>query len=247
MTLPNYVHLKGTVQAFGGGGDALEDIAPGVDGQALIADSTQIGGVRWGAGGTGNVTGPLASIVGNVPSFGNAFGDLLTDSGVAAATIAMGPGASVPHTLAAFSGADGLTLEDTAILTANVVQGPAAATDNAIARFDLATGKLLQDSAVTVADTVGTMTWPAGGGPVLTAGATGSERKGSFVFDGSGTHAKILTTAALTDSVIVFTVITLGTVAAAQAILCTIDTGVGFTPVSADGTDSSVVNWAIVA
>ncbi len=70
--------------------------------------------------------------------------------------------------------------------------------------------------------------------------------KGSFTFDGSGTHTKILTTACVTGSIVVYTYITLGTVTKAQAVLTTIDTGVGFTPVSADATDSSVVNWAIV-
>ena len=247
MSLPNYLHEKGSIQASPGGGGAFTDLLPGIDNQALIADSTQPLGVRWGAGGTGDVVGPGGSVPGNLASFATAFGDTLADSGVAAATVAMGPGASTAHTLAAFAGVDGLTLEDTAILTANVVQGPGASTDNAVARFDLATGKLLQNSVVTMADTTGLMTFPAGGGNVLTAGVTGSERKGTFTFDGSGTHAKILTTAAVTGCVLVYTVVTLGTVTAAQAILTTIDTGVGFTPVSADATDASVCNWAIVA
>lgn len=126
------------------------------------------------------------------------------------------------------------------------VVGPASSTDNALARYDSTTGKLLQNSPVTCADTTGTMTWPAGGGPVLTAGGTGSERKGTITLS-SGTHAKVLTTAAVTGCVIVYTTVTLGTVTVASSFLTTIDTGVGFTPVASQNTDASVVNWAIVA
>lgn len=126
-----------------------------------------------------------------------------------------------------------------------IAQGPASSTDLALAKYTGTAGEI-QDSGTTLsADDV--MTFPAGGGNVLTAGAGAAERKGSFTFDGSGTHTKILTTAALADSVLVYTVVTLGTVTAAQAILTTIDPGVGFTPVSAANNDSSVVNWAIVA
>lgn len=70
--------------------------------------------------------------------------------------------------------------------------------------------------------------------------------KGSFTL-ASGTHAKILTTAAVTGAVIVYTVASLGTVTAASSFLTTIDNGVGFTPVASDNTDTSVVNWAILA
>lgn len=129
--------------------------------------------------------------------------------------------------------------------SASAVLGPASATDNAIVRFDDTTGKLVQNSAVTVADTTGTMTFAAGGGIVLSATANAAVRKGSFTLVG-GTTAKILTTSAVTGSVIVYTVVTLGTVTVASSFLSTIDTGVGFTPVASQATDTSVVNWAIV-
>lgn len=125
------------------------------------------------------------------------------------------------------------------------VVGPGVAVDNTIPRYNGTTGKLIQASNVAISD-ADVQTFPAGAGVTLTAGATASERKGTFTFS-SGTHAKILTTAAVTGCVIVYTIVTLGTVTEAQAILTTIDTGVGFTPVSADNTDASVVNWAIVA
>ena len=125
------------------------------------------------------------------------------------------------------------------------VVGPGVAVDNTIPRYNGTTGKLIQASNVAISD-ADVQTFPAGAGVVLTAGATGSERKGSFTLS-SGTHAKILTTAAVTGCVIVYTIVSLGTVTTPKAILTTIDTGVGFTPVSSDNTDTSVVNWAIVA
>jgi hypothetical protein len=152
----------------------------------------------------------------------------------------VGPASSVTHRLAAFNGTTGKLLEDSGILTANVVQGPASVTDNTLARYDSTTGKLLQGSLTVLSD-ADVLTFPANGGVVLTAGT----RKGTFTF-ASGTHAKILTAAAVTGSIIVYTISALGTVTVAQAILTTIDTGVGFTPVSADATDTSTVSWAIV-
>lgn len=123
--------------------------------------------------------------------------------------------------------------------------GPSSSTDNRLTRMDGTAGAVQQATATTLSDT-DVMTFPSGGGVVLTAGAGAAERKGSFTFNGSGTHTKILTTAAVTGCVIVYSVVSLGTVTTAQAILTTIDNGVGFTPTSAANNDSSVVNWAIV-
>lgn len=69
--------------------------------------------------------------------------------------------------------------------------------------------------------------------------------KGSITLT-AGTHAKILTTAAVTGAVIVYTVTALGTVTVASAFLTTIDNGVGFTPVASQVTDTSTVTWAII-
>lgn len=247
MSMPNFIHAKGSILAAPGGGGAYTDLPPGAPNEVLVADPNSDLGLNWGAGGVGTMNGPVSSIAGNLPSFANTDGDLLDDSGISAATVAIGPGTSVANRIAAFLNTDGLTLKDSGVLYTNVVQGPASSTDNSIARFDSTTGKLIQNSAATMADTTGAITFPSGGGTILTAGAGSAERKGTFTFDGSGTHTKILTTAAVTGCVISYSIVTLGTVTAAQAILSTIDTGVGFTPVSADATDSSVVNWAIVA
>jgi hypothetical protein len=154
----------------------------------------------------------------------------------------VGPGSSTAHHLAAFADTSGALLEDSGIATSLVALGVASSVDDRLARFNGTSGVQLDQAAGTTLSDTDVMTFPANGGTVYTAGS----RKGSFTLS-SGTHTKILTAAAVTGSVIVFTIVTLGTVTAPQAMLCTIDTGVGFTPVSADATDTSVVNWAIVA
>ena len=157
----------------------------------------------------------------------------------------VGPVSSTAHNLAAFADTSGELLEDSGILTANVVQGPASTVDNTVPRYDGTTGKLLQSSPVTMADTTGTMTWPAGGGPVLTAGG-GAARKGTFTLT-AGASGDISTTSVLTGSVIAVTITALGTVTAPQATYCTITNGSKFVITSADATDTSSGTWAIVA
>ena len=123
------------------------------------------------------------------------------------------------------------------------VVGPASSTDNALARFDSTTGELIQNSGVTLDDD-DVMLYPAEAGPVLTSGGT-NPRKGQVTLVG-GT-ATVATTAALADSVICLTIVTLGTVTDPMPMLVTIDPGVDFDITSEDATDTSVINWAIVA
>jgi hypothetical protein len=78
----------------------------------------------------------------------------------------------------------------------------------------------------------------------VTSGAAAT--KGSFTL-ASGTHAQIATTAVNANSSINYTVTALGTVTVASSFLSTIQSGVGFTPVASQNTDTSTVNWAIVA
>lgn len=244
--MTNYVYEKGTIFVAPGGGEAPTPLAPGADNQALFADSTSETGVAWGNGSAmGDVVGPVSSVASNVATFADTSGNLLEDSGVSIDDVAIGPGTSTAHRLAAFASTDGITLEDSGVLTANVVQGPASTVDNTIPRYNSTTGKLLQSSGVTLNDS-DVQSFPAGGGVTLTAGAGAAERKGSITLS-SGTHAKILTTAAITGCVIVYTTVTLGTVTVASSFLTTIDNGVGFTPVASQNTDTSVVNWAIIA
>lgn len=137
-----------------------------------------------------------------------------------------------------------LTYTDSVPTRNTLAVGPGSSIANGLVSWSSTTGYKLLSNTPTIS--AGVITFPSGGGVKLTAGVGAAERKGTFTFDGSGTHTKILTTAAITGCVIVYTIVTLGTVTAAQAILTTIDTGVGFTPVSAANNDSSVVNWAIV-
>lgn len=242
MTSNNYLYDKGTIFVARGGGSAPEPLPPGAANQALFADPSSDTGVAWGAGSAmGNVVGPVSSTAHNLAAFADTSGELLEDSGIATAAVALGPMSSTAHHLAGFASTDGVTLEDSGVNPALVALGVAGpVVDNTVPRFDGTGGKQLQSSNTTLSDT-DVMTFPANGGPVLTAGT----RKGTFTFS-SGTHAKILTAAAVTGSIIVYTISALGTVTAPQAILTTIDTGVGFTPVSADATDTSVVSWAIL-
>lgn len=238
----NYVYEKGTLFVARGGGSAPEPLMPGAANQALFANPASDLGVEWGSGSAmGNVVGPVSSTAHNLAAFADTSGELLEDSGIATDVVAIGPGSSTAHHLAAFSSTDGVTLEDSGVATALVALGVAGpVTTNAVATFNGTGGKQLQASTIT--ESGGVQTYPTNGGAVYTAGST----KGTFTFS-SGTHAKILTAAAVTGSLVVYTISALGTVTAPQAILTTIDTGVGFTPVSADATDTSTCSWAIVA
>lgn len=103
---------------------------------------------------------------------------------------------------------------------------------------------MIQNSVVTVADTTGVMTFPSGGGNVLTAGAGAAERKGSVALVG-GTK-NVPTTAAVTGAVICLTIVSLGTVTDPMPMYVTINNGVSFDITSEDATDTSTINWAIV-
>lgn len=78
----------------------------------------------------------------------------------------------------------------------------------------------------------------------VTSGAAAT--KGQFTLS-AGTHTQIATTAITASSVIAFTTVSLGTVTIAQAMNAVLASGVGFTPSSASASDTSIVNWAIVA
>jgi len=243
MTDSNYVYEKGTIFVAPGGGGAPTPLLPGAANQALFANPAADLGIEWGDGSAmGDVVGPVSSTAHNLAAFADTSGTLLEDSGILTANVVQGPASVTADRLASYNGTTGKLLKDSGVLTANVVQGPASVTDNTLARYDSTTGKLLQGSLTALSD-ADVMTFPANGGVVLTAGT----RKGSFTLNGSGTHAKVLTAAAITGCVIAYTIVDLNGDAAPVGILFTIDTGVGFTPVSADATSAAIVNWAIVA
>jgi hypothetical protein len=124
------------------------------------------------------------------------------------------------------------------------VTGPGSSTANAIVRFNGTTGKVIENSPVTMADTTGTMTFPAGGGVVMTASGAAA-RKGSVTLT-AGASGDIATTSVAANSAISLTITALGTVSAPQALYVTITAGTKFTITSADNTDTSVITWAIV-
>lgn len=78
------------------------------------------------------------------------------------------------------------------------------------------------------------------------SGVISSIPSGSFTFV-AGTTASIPVPSIVAGSVIVYSIVNLGTVLTPQAILTTITAGVGFVPRSSSLTDTSTVNWAMVA
>ena len=240
----NYVYAKGTLMVAPGGGGAFTPLDPGAVNQALFADPSSPLGVAWGAGSAmGDVVGPGSSTAHHLAAFADTSGELLEDSGILTANVALGAGSSTMGNIVSFASTDGKTMADSGIVAANVALGIASATDDRLARFNGAGGKQLDQAAGTTLSDTDVMTFPANGGTVYTAGAT----KGSFTLNGSGTHAKILTASAVTGCVIVFTMVNLNGDAAPSSLVAVIDTGVGFTPTSSNATAAAIVNWAIVA
>lgn len=120
-----------------------------------------------------------------------------------------------------------------------IAQGPASSTDLALAKYTGTAGEI-QNSATTLSAS-DVMTFPANGGPVLTAGT----RKGTGSFTG-GNSGAIATTAAVTGCAIVITRTNLAGAAAALGQYITINSGVGFTVISGDAADTSSFNWHII-
>lgn len=122
--------------------------------------------------------------------------------------------------------------------------GPATSTDNRLTRFDGASGAIQEAIGTTLGDT-DIMTFPAGGGVVLTAGG-GATRKGQTTLV-AGASPAIATTSVAADSVIALTIVSLGTVTEPMPMYVTITPATSFIITSEDATDTSVINWAIVA
>lgn len=189
--------------------------------------------------------GAGSSTADHLVSFSGTDGAGLADSGIAKASVALGAGSSTSGNLMSFANTDGKTIQDSGLATAIVAKGVAGpVVDNTIPRFDGTGGKQLQASDTTLSD-ADVMTFPAEGGVVYTAGGTNA-RKGTVTLS-SGLSGDITTTAAVTGAVIALTIVSLGVVTAPQAMLVTITNGSKFTITSADNTDESVINWAIVA
>lgn len=124
-----------------------------------------------------------------------------------------------------------------------IAQGPSSSTDLALAKYTGTDGEI-QNSGTTLS-AADVMTFPAGGGNVLTAGAGAAERKGTTALIGGTIN--VATTAAVTGAVIALSIVALGTVTDPMPMLITINNGVSFDITSEDATDTSTINWAIVA
>ena len=164
-------------------------------------------------------------------------------AGTAPLKFALGVNLTTPEAGAVEYDGTHLTYTNNSAARKTLAVGPASTTDLRLPKFSGTAGELVQSGILVGATDV--MTFPAGGGNVLTTGGAAA-RKGTFTLTG-GASGDIATTAALTGSVIAITITALGTVSAAQAMLVTIDTGVKFAITSADGTDTSSGTWAIVA
>lgn len=123
-----------------------------------------------------------------------------------------------------------------------LVTGPTVTNDNRVVRTDGVAGSI-QQSGVVLSD-ADVMTFPAGGGVVLTSGGAAATRGTTTLV--AGASPAIATTSVAATSAICLTITALGTVTAPQAMYVTITPGVSFIITSADGTDTSVVTWAIV-
>lgn len=120
-----------------------------------------------------------------------------------------------------------------------IAQGPTTSTNLALAKYTGTAGEI-QNSATTLSAS-DVMTFPANGGPVLTAGT----RKGTASFT-AGNSGAISTAAVAADSAIVITRTNLAGATAALGQYITISPGVSFTVISGDAADTSSFNWAIV-
>jgi hypothetical protein len=224
--------------ALGAGSSVSHNLAAfdGVDGNQLEDSGIATDDVAIGAG---------SSVADNIVTFDGTDGKTMKDSGVAVDDVAIGAASSTADNLVSFVGTDGKELADSGIAKSTVAIGAASTTANSLVRFNGTDGKVLKQSDTTLSDSE-VMTFPAGGGNVLTAGAGAAERKGTVTLVG-GASGDIATTAAVTGCVISLSIVALGTVTDPMPMLITITNGASFTITSEDATDTSVINWAIVA
>lgn len=103
-------------------------------------------------------------------------------------------------------------------------------------------GAKMADSSVSIAS--GVMTFPAGGGNILTTGGAAA-RKGTAAFT-AGASGTIATTSVAANSAIVVTRTNLAGATAATGYYVTITPGVSFIVTSGDAADTSAFTWAIV-
>jgi hypothetical protein len=128
--------------------------------------------------GSGNVSGPSTSTVGDLVSWANSSGRLISDTGIQASAIVQGPTVSVSGDVVAFSGTTGRLLQDTGVVAASLT--PAIAT---IAALRASTASTLTTSQCLV---LYYATPDDGGGGVFIQGVSGTDDGGTIINDSSG-------------------------------------------------------------
>jgi hypothetical protein len=93
----------------------------------------------------GDVSGPIASVHGNVAVFNGTTGKIIMDGGLAGTGDVKGPASAAIGNIAVFDSATGKMIRDGGPLPAGNVSGPASAIADHVAVFDGTTGKLLKD------------------------------------------------------------------------------------------------------
>jgi hypothetical protein len=229
--------------------------------------STSSGSATWSGitdAASGNVDGPASSTNTAIALFDGTTGKLLKNSvglmstagimtgvrptlpagtataGTAPMTFTTGVNLTVPVVGAVEFDGTHMTYTNSVPARKTIAQGPASSTDLALAKYTGTSGEI-QNSATTLS-AADVMTFPANGGPVLTAGT----RKGTSSFGAGGISAPIVTAAVAADSVIVITRTTLAGAAAATGEYVTITPATSFIVTSGDANDTSAFTWAIV-
>lgn len=133
-----------------------------------------------------------------------------------------------------------LTYTDSTPTRNALAVGPGASTSGGLASWSSTTGYKLLSNTPTIS--AGVITFPAGGGNILSAGT----RKGTSVFSTGGVSAPITTSAVLATSIIVITRTNLAGSIAALGEYVTITPNTSFTVTSGDSADTSAFNWSIV-
>lgn len=189
---------------------------------------------------TGVLTGLISIGIGIAPTAYLGLAAGTATAGTAPLKFALGVNLGTPEAGAVEYDGDHLYYTNNSAARQTVGVGPASSTDNRLARMDGILGAYQEAIGTTLSDT-DVMTFPADGGVVLTAGT----RKGQVSLVGGA--ATVATAAVAADSVICLTIVTLGTVTDPMPMYVSIDPGVDFDITSEDATDTSTINWAIVA
>lgn len=193
-------------------------------------------------GDTGIVTGLTSIGLGIAPTSVLTLAAGTATAGTAPLKLTLGVDLTAPEAGAIEYDGAHVTFTNNAAARKTFAAGPQTSTDLALAKYTGILGEI-QDSGTTLS-AADVMTFPAQGGVVLTAGGANPRKGVATLVAGTVT---VTTTAAVTGSVICLTIVTLGTVAAPKSMLVTITNGVNFAITSEDNTDTSTLNWAIVA